>query len=418
MDQKKKPNPNIEISRRDFLKFFGSGLAATFMGFWGVNGVARLATGKPTLIPWPTSTASPYSTDAPVITDTPTNTSTPSPTATRYPSSTPRPTYTNTPTATPPPTSTPDRMSFLIPEPNNFEQIAGLIATAVNAANCIQIGRPKIDLSDLSEDYHDFSRNKFEQFKRGERPYKYLTMEEYRKVLSSSAKTYVKATAVVPETDPFFSNEKRYLKNVLNYLHNELEVNIDNLDEQQKFFLARDIAENSQRFTCIKFLRFVWGLFGDFDGSGKGLFPQVYQARITNAGELAYQIVGGGGRSLFSAENVTSLRQSLIRNADAICEHPENNPDFFNNKVMVYFRPPMDEGESGHVGVGKLTAMYDSNKNLERFLITYLDVDGYTGQAHYGFRIDLDDFRKRLYSEKTKEITSSRRYIGWIFNRI
>ena len=417
MGKREKNVYTSHLSRRDFFKVIGQSLGAALLGIWGLSDIPRHKAARPTLIPWPSVTSSPVPTGEPLITETATIRSTPKPTYTSYPTSTPRPTHTEKPTDTPIPTKTPDRSTFISPDPDNFEQIAGLIATAINAANCIQIGKQKIDLSDLSEDYHNFSRNKYEQYKRGERLYKYLRMEEYRKVLSTTAETYVKATIFIPELDQHFNSEKRYLNEVLAYLHDELEVDTSHLNEQQHFFIARDIAENSQRFTCIKFLRLVWSLFGDFDGTGKGLFPQVYQARIKNAGELAYQILGGGGRSIFAAENVTGIRQSLIRNADAISEHPEKLPEFFDNKIMVYFRPPMDEAESGHVGVSKLTAMYDSDNNFKEFLITYLEVDGYTGQSHYGFRITLDNFRKHLYSDKSFETSSPRRNIGWLFNR-
>lgn len=405
------------ISRRDFLKVLGQGLGALFFGFWGPRPLFEGKSAKPTLIPWPSTTPPAGKTEEPRITNTPTLTYTPKSTSTPYPTSTPRPTYTQTPTETPVPTRTPDRQAFIVPTPDNFEQVAGLIAAAINSANSIQIGKPKIDISDLSEDYHNFSRYKYEQYKRGERRYKYMVMEEYRKELSPSAETYIKATILIPEIDDHFTGEKRYFQDVLYYLHDQLEVDISQLNEQQRFFIARDIAENSQRFTCIKFLRLVWGLFGDYDKTGRGLFPQVYQARIKNAGELAYQIVGGGGRSIFSYENITSIRQSFIRNADAISEHPENRPDFFDNKIMVFFRSPVYEAESGHVGVCKLIAEYDDSGKFSRFVVTYIDVDGYTGQAHYGFRIDLDEFRKILYSDKTKEINPTRRYIGWLYNR-
>ncbi len=386
----------------------GQIFGAMILGGIGLEHIPKTENLQPTLIPWPSNTATP------TITSTVTNT--PRPTRTPTSTSTPRPTWTKRPTATPTPTNTPNRGVFLYPSPDNFEEIAGKIARAVNTANVLQVGKPDIDPSDLEENYMDFNRNKYLAAENGERLYKYLHFNEYRRMDYNDEKVYIKARVIVPEVDEYFTSEGRYLNEILYYLHQE-EVDTSNITPEQVFFLKRDISENSQRFTCVKFMRFIWALFGDFDGTGNGIIPELYQLRIQNAGELAFQIIGGGGKSIFAPENMYIVRQSLIRNGVSVSDNPENHPEFYDNKIMVYFRPPYNDYESGHVGVGKLIAEYDGHKQFKRFLITHLEVDGYTGQAHYGYRVDLDKFRLKLFAKKTNGNSNTRRVIGWLFNR-
>ncbi len=295
--------------------------------------------------------------------------------------------------------------------------MAGFIAEAVNATNAIQVGKSAIDPTDQKENYLDFDFNKYEEYMRGERPYKYLRFNEYRKELSMKAEKHVRAKVVVTQVDHNLTSETQYLNEVLKYLHDDLKVDISRISAEQRFQIVRDITDYSQRFTCVKFLRFVWALFGDFDESGRGLFPQVYQARIKNAGELAFQFYGGGGKSLFSYENLATIRQSLIRNGETCSIHPEDRPEMFDGKVVVFFRPQNGSQEPGHVGVCKLIAEYNRDQSLRRFLVTFLEVDGYTGQANYKYRIDLDQFRAHLYSDKSKKEGFSKRAIGWLYNR-
>ncbi|GEM_PF-1476588 len=362
----------------------------------------------------------------PVPTFTPYPTLTAKPTWTLYPSATPRPTRTLTPTITSTPTITPDTYVSIFPNYDNFEEVAGLIAKSVNAANVQQGSTLPIDPTDLEEDYYDFSPEKYEAYNRGERPYRYLNFSRYRRSLDKNSKVYIKAVVKIPNGVKYYANELDYLALVLKYLRNEHKVDISKINNQVKFLIARDIAENAHRFTCVKFLRFVWALFGpthDHDNE-YGLFPEIYQAPIVNAAELSYQIVGGGGKSIFAEENKSIIKLSPIKNAYIIADNPENRPELFDGKIVVFFRKERVETEPGHVGVGKLIAEYSPNGEFKRFVITSLEADGYTGQVHYNYREDLDEFRKRFYNsmgyspaEENSEGLVTRRMIGWIFNR-
>ncbi len=372
-------------------------------------------TRKPTVIitKWvtPTYTRQPRATDTPL----PSPTNTRNPTATEMPTKTPTATvFVVTPTLSPTPTitPTPDVRGLTIPNPDNFERIIQHLAISINYVSVMQEGSNHVDVTDLVEDFLDFSRSKYEEYVNGKRPYKYLNFQEFRRGDLVSGKLVTRAVVVVPDSQDG-KYDKEYLDQILRYMKDDLKVDVSKINDQQRVIIARDIGE-SNRFTCVKFLRLVWNLFGDYYHDGKGLFPEIYQARIVFAGQLAFQAQGGG--NIFSQENQGILKISRIKNAMIIAENPMNRPDLFANKVVVFFRAQSSEFESGHVGVAKLIPEYNDNNELVNFLVTFIEVDGNTGQAYYAYRLPIEDFRNHLYMEN-RDYAASRRPIGWLFNR-
>ncbi len=433
------------LTRREFLKFISRTGGTLLVGFSGLGSLVGLnfspfqkttdtptpkatSTWKPTKTLTPTLTRRPGATATPTATitqsrgATATEKASPSPTMTRRPLATPTDTLTPIPTSThftktPTPTSTlsptPDLRGLVIPSEDNFELVIGHLALAINAISVIQEGKNEFDKTDLIEDFLNFNREKYETYKKGKRPYRYLRFQEIRKSTDPKAEVHVRAVIVVPNSFGG-TNEVEYLDMILNYLRKVLKVATYRIDDTQRSVIARDIGE-SNRLTCIKFLRFVWALFGENPQTGMGLFPEVYQARIVNAGELGRQIPGG--KSIFDPSNTGIVKPTYIKDALALSEQPENDPDFFDGQIMVFFRPAAYETESGHVGVGKLNAQRDEKGNLVRFLMTFIEVDGNTGQAYYGYRLDLDDFRAHLFMSSQSPEGLSARTIGWMFNR-
>lgn len=301
----------------------------------------------------------------------------------------------------------------MLTTPENFEVVLGLVATSVNAVSVIQDKGKGIDKSDLVEYFLDFSREKYNEYLKGERPYRYLKISEYRHSVDPTGPVLVRAIINVPDTIDG-SEERKYLDAILEYLNKRMKVDTHKIDQNQLNFVTRDIME-SNRFTCIKFLRFIWSLFGDVYGNGVGMFPQVYQARIINAGQLARQIEGG--KSLFDPTNFNILKAGLIKNTDAIAAHPEENPEFFDGRVMVFFRPQANEADSGHVGLCKLIALRNLDGSVKRMVLTFIEVDGNTGQAYYGYRMPIEDLRNHLYMDYERSEEVKQRLIGWMFNR-
>lgn len=311
------------------------------------------------------------------------------------------------------PTATPDVRGLVLATPDNFEVVLGLLATAVNAVSVFQEGGRGIDKSDLVEDFLDFDRDKYNAYLNGDRPYRYLRFTEVRRSTDPTGPTIIRAVINVPDSNDG-SEERKYLDAILEYLNKQLKVDISKLDLQHRSLIARDISE-SNRFTCIKFLRFIWGLFGDVNKDGNGLFPQVYQARIINAGQLSRQIESG--KSIFDPTNVGILQAGLVKNTDAIAIHPEDLPDFFDGRIVLFFRPEAYEGESGHVGVAKIIVIRDFEGKLKKIVSTFIEVDGNTGEAYYGYRVGMDDFRNHLFMDLESDSRASQRIIGWMFNR-
>jgi len=412
------------FTRRDFLKWLSQVVSLSFFSYvgWKTQQPKGAWAALLTKTPLPRPTFRPSLTPLPSRTTTPTITR--MPTWTLYPSATSRPTRTLTPTITSTPSITPDRFVSIYPNEENFELVADLIAKAVNTANIQQNGLIRRDSSDLNEYYYDFDQKKYKAFLNGDRPYKYLKFTIFRKTLDLSSKVYVKAIVLVEDGTNNYSHELEYLDIVLNYLRIEHKVDISKITPNQKFYIARDISENAHRFTCVKFLRFVWALFGVNAKTEKGIFPAIYQASIINAADLSYQLIGRGGKSIFDDENKSIVKLSPIDGAFIMAENPETRPQLFDGKIVIFFRKERVESEPGHVGVGKLIAEKTSNGEFKRFLFTSLEVDGYTGQAHYSYREDLDSFRDRFYNtngyippKSSNGSCITRRMIGWMFNR-
>ena len=447
------------ISRRDFFKVLGQSISLFMLSFWsnktfkfsGLDEVAKaaipqrknlgyepsktpsppitrrpFATNTATQTPMPTSTRKINPTNMPTRSPIPTSkrvtpTPTLSPTARITPTFTPTvtstSTYTRVPTSTttftPTLTATPDLRGYIIPSTENFEILIGHIATAVNVANVLQAGKQDIDMSDLIEDFLNFNREKYEEYKKGKRPYKYLKFSEYRHGDLLTGRIYIRATVEIPDSKDG-STEREYVGYILDYLKNKLIVAIVNIDEEKRTQIERDVAE-SNRLTCVKFTRVIWNLFGNYKNNKLGLFPPIFQLQIVNAGELTYQSTSK--EDIFNPENIGIQFASLIGGANIIAIRPEERPELFDGKIMVFFRPQMNDSESGHVGIAKLKAEYDAKGKFQNMQVTYIEVDGNTGQAYYSYRSDLEDFKTHLYLNTPRKEGYSSYLVGWVFNR-
>ena len=372
-------------------------------------------TAQVSITPWPTQTRTPTLTPRPTFTAKPTHTPKITPTVTASSTSSPTVTSTLIPTLTPTPTL--DVAVKFIPDLDNFEIVAGYLAEAINAVNATQQGTAPLDITDWEENYNDFNRNKYEETLNGTRHYKYLSFTEYRRNVAD-LNTFIRATVYIPDDDKSSGNIA-YLNGILRYLHDVRGVDVSKITEQQKKQIVLDIGEGYNRLTCVKSLRLLWALFGDNDSNGKGLFPPIYQLKIINAGDLAYQLANGNGKAIFSPENMGQIKISLIKNAFIINEIPYNRPDLFDKKVMVFFKPALQDQQSGHVGVGKLEAEYEKDGKLKKFLISAFEVDGYTGQAMYHDHMDYNQFVKNLFVGMNSQYNSNsyRLMVGWVFNR-
>ena len=424
------------ISRRAFLKVLGQSLGFLALGVWskdtlkfaGTDELVKAADGKtvykPTITPTSTMTRRPLATNTGTPTLRPTSTRvTPTPSlsptmrATEFPTVTNTPEYTRVPTSTatftPTVTATPDLTGYIIPSPDNFEVLMGYLATAVNIENVRQEGKDEIDMSDLVEDYLNFDRGKYEEYKKGKRPYKYLKFREYLHSKSGTGKINIQATVEVPSSIDG-SSEREYVSRILGFLKDRFKVAVVNIDERQRVQIERDVAE-SNRLTCVKSTRFIWDLFGDYSKDGYGLFPAIFQLQIINAGELAFQ--SEKKVNVFAPENVSISFSSAMGGANIVAAHPEKDPEAFDGQIMVFFRPQMVEGEPGHVGICKLIAEYDPKGKFENIVVTYFEVDGNTGQAYYTYRSDLEEFRTHLYLNTPRAEGYSRYLVGWLYNR-
>jgi len=298
----------------------------------------------------------------------------------------------------------------IVPSAKNFERVSFAISTAINTVNVIQESPNQIDATDLNETYNNFNLEKYEAVMGGERRYKYLTFEKYWRF----GEQRIQALVTIPKSeDGRFARE--YVHLILETLHNQHHIDVSQVDAKEIELVARDV-EGLGRFTCIKFLRLVWALFSDGEENAKGIFPQVYQIQVVDAGDLSYQVTGN--RDMFKNNPVEMVRPSFVRYANVTNAKPEGRPNLFDQKIVVFFRPKgLSPVDNGHVGVGRLEAEVDKDGRVNRFTISTVEVNGVTGQAFYYEREDLDHFRQRLYLKNSGTKPTDNQVVGWFIQR-
>ena len=306
----------------------------------------------------------------------------------------------------------PSRSGLMMPSASNFEKVSSSISAALNRVNVMQDGQVDIDSTDLDENYDNFTPSKYEAVLNGERHYKYLKFEK----TWYHDQPRIKAVVNIPDSnDGHYAQE--YIKLVLNTLSNEYKIDTSNVSSKEINLIARDVSELG-RFTCIKFLRLVWAIFSDGENDTKGLFPQVYQMQVVDAGELGNTVEGG--IDIFAQNQVEVVRASQVSFANISNSSPEKRVNLFDNKVVVFFRPTDKRTagvDNGHVGVGKLLASYDSSGAVNGFTISFVEVNGFTGQSHYRNQMDLNEFRSHLYFNTPSNSPMANKTIGWFINR-
>ncbi len=304
------------------------------------------------------------------------------------------------------------KSGMIMPSAENFEKVSRAVSAAVNTVNIFQDGQVQIDPTDLTESYDNFSLTKYEAVLTGERHYKYLKFEKYW----YNEEQRVRAVVSIPDSEDG-QPAQEYVELVLKTMNKDYGIDITKINPTEIQQIARDVNEIG-RFTCIKFLRLVWAVFSDGDTNSKGLFPQVYQMRVVDAGDLASQV--DGGDDLFNPNNLNVVKSSLMKHANISNYNPNDRVDLFDKKVVVFFRPTDKKTsamDNGHVGVGRLEAQYDSAGNFIDFTISSIEVMGTTGQSFYHDHITLNAFRAHLYFNTQSPNPVEKQIVGWFFNR-
>ncbi len=299
-----------------------------------------------------------------------------------------------------------------MPSLNNFEKVGRAVSEAVNKVNIKREDGAPIDLTDLSENYDDFSIEKYEAVLRGERRYRYLKFEKYW----YQGEQRIHAIVTIPDS-PDGKYAVEYLEFVLKTLKVDYRIDTSRVNSAEMMQMTRDVNEIG-RFTCIKFLRLVWAIFSDEESDAKGLFPQVYQMPVVDAGDLSRQV--DGDEDLFNPNKLNMTRPSHLKYANISNYNPDSKIEMFDNKVVVFFRPTDKKTyavDNGHVGVGRLTAQYDASGKYNGFTISFIEVLGTTGQAFYRERVALKDFRTHLYFNTPSADPLNQQIIGWYLNR-
>ncbi len=309
-----------------------------------------------------------------------------------------------------PKSSTPSRL--LVPNAQNFSQVSQALTTAVDMVNISREDPEQIDPTDLDEDYDNFNHEKYEAVLRGERHYKYLRFEEYW----YHEERRVRAIVSVPSSEDG-STRMEYVTHILNILNQDFGIDTSKVSEEEIQQITRDVNELG-RFTCIKFLRLVWALFKDGATDERGIFPQVYQMKVVDAGDLANQVEGGF--DIFDPNHQNVVKASYVKYANVSNSDPQDRTDLFENKVVVFFRPTdkrIFSGDNGHVGVGHLQAQRDDAGNITGFNISFVEMIGTTGQASYFNQMSFSDFRTHLYFNTPAQDPDSHQIVGWFINR-
>ena len=289
------------------------------------------------------------------------------------------------------------------PKLENAEYIMEALAQSINRVNLSQ-ENGILDETDLNEDFKHFSYSKYQEVLQGKRKYRYLQFHTYWDDFSKDV-PHIRVEVNISDSENN-ANDAQYFEEILQVLENQYRVDTSQVDEAQKAQIIRDIADGN-RLTCVKSLRLAWALFAPAFVQHSKPFPEIFKLNISKAGELVDYVNNGG--YLFSVPNV--LQSAQLSNTVATNVEPSKRPTLFEDKLVVYFRPILNNLDTGHVGIGWVHS--DQTKNVDA--ISFFEVNGDTGMAHYQSNTTLQQFKTRLYNI-LPEAQIKGALIGWFIN--
>jgi len=296
-----------------------------------------------------------------------------------------------------------DQKSLIAPQLNQSEYIMEAIAQSINRVNLSQEDGA-FDETDMNEDFTHFSYTKYQEVLQGKRKYRYLQFHTFWDDSSKNV-PHIRVLVNIPDSENGI-NDAQYFEEILQVLENQYHIDTSHLDKEQKAQIIRDIADGN-RFTCVKSLRFVWALFAQSASPKDHPFPQIFKLNISKAGELVNFV--NNGSYLFSTPNM--LQPVQLSNTIATNVEPSARPTLFEGKMVVYFRPILNSIDTGHVGIGWVTSKNSQGAET----ISFFEVNGETGMAHYHQNVSLYQFKMHLYNI-LPPVQSQKALIGWFIN--
>jgi hypothetical protein len=256
----------------------------------------------------------------------------------------------------------------------------------------------------LDEDFKHFSYSKYQRVLQGKRKYRYLQFHTYWDDFSKDV-PHIRVEVNIPDSENN-ANDAKYFEEIIQVLEHQYRVDASQIDEAQKSQIIRDIADGN-RLTCVKSLRLAWALFAKSAAQQGEPFPEIYKLNVSKAGELVNYV--NNGSYLFSAPNV--LQPVQLGKTVATNVEPSKRPSLFEGKLVVYFRPILNNLDTGHVGIGWV----DSDNSQDFDTISFFEVNGDSGMAYYQSNATLQQFKTRLYNI-LPEVQSKSALIGWLIN--